>query len=207
MALKRVLYFIAILFPLIILYGGPKSENIALDASATFLTELEGSLKYYESHKDEITFNFIEANKDKLWHDTTCTGIPKSRNDISNRALELSLYYAGFPKEIFGKIDYGIPPDMWKFSPGESIRHLKRAKGRDAKKAILFAKISEAIAEFDMKAVSRALIESYEFEGIGCPQSVDIIYKSEKSLAQAIEKRARMYEKANSVSCGAKKPV
>ena len=86
---------------------------------------------------------------------------------------------------------------MWKFSPGESIRHLKRAKVRDAKKAILFAKISEAIAEFDMKTVSRALIESYEFEGIGCPQSVDIIYKSEKSLAQAIEKRARMYEKAN----------
>ena len=28
------------------------------------------------------------------------------------------------------------------------------------------------------------------------PQSVDVIYKSEKSLAQAIEKRARMYEKA-----------
>ena len=68
------------------------------------------------------------------------------------------------------------------------------------KKAILFAKISEAIAEFDMKAVSRALIESYEFEGIGCPQSVDVIYKSEKSLAQAIEKRARMYEKANEKS-------
>lgn len=197
MALKRVLYFIVILSPLIILYGGPKSENIALDASATFLTELEDSLKYYESHKDEITSSFIEANKDKLWHDTTCTGIPKSRNDISNRALELSLYYAGFPKEIFGKIDYRIPPDMWKLSPGESIRHLKRAKVRDAKKAILFAKISEAIAEFDMKAVSRALIESYEFEGIGCPQSVDVIYKSEKSLAQAIEKRARMYEKAN----------
>lgn len=169
MALKRVLYFIAICFPLIILYGGPKSENIALDASATFLTELEDSLKYYKSHKDEITSSFIEANKDKLWHDTTCTGIPKSRNDISNRALELSLYYAGFPKEIFGKIDYRIPPDMWKLSPGESIRHLKRAKVRDAKKAILFAKISEAIAEFDMKAVSRALIESYEFEGIGCP--------------------------------------
>ena len=33
MALKRVLYFIVILFPLIILYGGPKSENIALDVT------------------------------------------------------------------------------------------------------------------------------------------------------------------------------
>ena len=126
MALKRVLYFIAIWFPLIILYGGSKSKNIALDANATFLTEITSSL--------------IEANKDKLWHDTTCTEIPKSRNDISNRALELSLYYASFPKEIFGKIDYSIPPDMWKLSPGESIRHLKRAKVRDAKKQFFLRK-------------------------------------------------------------------
>ena len=140
MALKRVLYFIAIWFPLIILYGGSKSKNIALDANATFLTELEDSLKYYESHKDEITSSFIEANKDKLWHDTTCTEIPKSRNDISNRALELSLYYASFPKEIFGKIDYSIPPDMWKLSPGESIRHLHRAKLRDANKQFFLRK-------------------------------------------------------------------
>ena len=51
MALKRVLYFIAIWFPLIILYGGSKSESITLDASATFLAELEDSLKYYESIK------------------------------------------------------------------------------------------------------------------------------------------------------------
>ena len=65
----------------------------------------------------------------------------QSQETISpNRALELSLYYAGFPKEIFGKIDYSIPPDMWKFSPGESIRHLKRAKVRDAKKQFFLRK-------------------------------------------------------------------
>ncbi len=138
MDFKHIFYFLTILFPLIILYSGPKSENITLDASATFLSELEDSLEYYESHKDEITSNFIEVNKDKLWHDTTYAVIPKSRNDISNRALELSLYYAGFPKEIFGEIDYSIPPDMWKFSPGENIRHLKRAKVRNAKKSNSF---------------------------------------------------------------------